>query len=419
MHRGKRTSVRAVSACLVLIGMLGLCIYVTYRTFTSIRPGANDFYSRWVGGCALVHEGANPYSEAVTLRIQQGIYGRPAGPDEDQVAFTYPLYSLLFFWPLCFTDNYPLVQAIWLWVLLTALIATVLLWMRVIHWQPRSWLWALTVLWCVLMYHDFRALLLGQLAVLVLLALVVALWAMQRGHDGWAGAVLALTTIKPQMVYLAVLWLLLWTAGQRRWRLWWGLGGGLAVLIVISMVPPLGVPSSIPDFVRQSLAYPSYTVYGSLTWMIVQYWLGLGRGVEITILVILAVVTAWLGWRLWRGTWEQMLWLLGVLLLLTNFYTPRIATTNYMILVPWVLWGFCQMQLAWKRAGTWAVVAAQAASMAGLWLLFLVTIKGDFERAPVYFPFPIAMALLLTWLWKYGAGSPRPQTRDLEWHATA
>ena len=71
----------------------GVGIWSTYTLFTMLHTGGNDFYPRWVGGCALLREGLNPYSEAVTLRIQEGMYGRPAWPDEDQVAFAYPLYS--------------------------------------------------------------------------------------------------------------------------------------------------------------------------------------------------------------------------------------------------------------------------------------------------------------------------------------
>jgi Glycosyltransferase family 87 len=382
----------------LLFGLISVNVYVTYHTFTSKHPGANDFYSRWVGGCALLREGLNPYSETATLRIQQGVYGRPARPGEDQVAFAYPLYSLLFFWPLCSINNYPLVQAIWWWVLLAALVTATALSMRVVG-NGRGlplWLQILTIFWSVFLYHALRAIILGQLAVFVLLALVAALWAMRRGHDGWAGLFLALSTIKPQMVYLAIPWILLWAAGKKRWRLWWGFGISLTVLVLGSM-PVL--PSWIPDFVQQVLNYPSYTVYGSLTWMIVQDWLGLGRTAEIVVLAALALGILAGCWRLWRGSWEQMLWMVGLLLLLTNFFTTRIATTNYILLLPWAIWGFQEIRIAWKRAGTWAVIFIQATSLVGLWALFLATVKGDFEQAPVYLPFPIAMLLLLAWLW--------------------
>jgi hypothetical protein len=382
----------------LLVGVLFVLGSVAVYTFFTTRfPGGNDFYSRWVGGYALLREGMNPYSEAVTQRIQKGMYGRLAYPDEDQVAFAYPLYSLLFFWPLCFTDNYSVAQAIWMWLLLLALIAAMVLWMQVIRWRPRPWLWALTMLWNVFMYHNLRALLLGQFIVFVLLALVAALWAMQRGREGWAGFFLALATVKPQSVYLALPWILLWAAGQRRWRLWWGFGISMLLLI---LGPMILLPSWVSDFVQQAITYPSYTVYGSLTWMTVQYVLGLGRGAEIITMVVLGLGALILGWRLWRGTWGEMVWMLGLLLLLTNFFTPRIATTNYLTLVPWVLWGFRGMQLAWGRRGTWAVVAIEVVSAVGLWALFLATIEGNFERAPVYFPFPVVMVLLFIWLWR-------------------
>ena len=50
-------------------------------------------------------------------------------------------------------------------------VAAVVLCMQIIRWRPRPWLWAATTLWCVLMYHDLQALILGQFAVFVLLAL--------------------------------------------------------------------------------------------------------------------------------------------------------------------------------------------------------------------------------------------------------
>ena len=390
-----KTQMAAVIVLLTVVYALG--IYATYTIFASRHPGANDFFPRWVGGCALLREGLNPYSEAATLRIQQGMYGRPALPDEDQAAFAYPLYSLLFFFPLCTVSNYALVQAIWFWLLLGALTTAVVLSMQIVRWQPQRWLWLVTILWAVGLYHCFRALVLGQFAVLVFLALMAALWTLQRGHDRWAGLFLALAMTKPQMLYLAIPWILLWAAGQRRWRLWVSFGGALAVLIGGSM---LLLPTWPLDFVRQVLAYPSYTVYGSLTWMIVQGWLDLGRTAEVAVLVVLALGAGILAWRLWRGTWEQMLWMLGLLLLLTNFFTPRIATTNYILLLPWALWGFCHMQAAWRRTGTWAVFAAQLISLIGLWVLFLTTVQGDFEQAPVYFPLPAAITLLLIWLWR-------------------
>jgi hypothetical protein len=127
--------------------------------------------------------------------------------------------------------------------------------------------------------------------------------------------------------------------------------------------------------------------------------LGLSQTAEIFFMVVLGLAIVVLGWRLWRGTWEQMLWMLGLLFLLTNFFTPRIATTNYILFIPWILWAYRRMQLHWRRWGWWFVMATQAILLVGPWALFLATIQGDFEQAPMYFPFPAAMLVMLLWLW--------------------
>ncbi len=384
------------------LALVSSTIWFTYARFTSRYTGANDLYPRWVGTCALLREGLNPYSEKATLRIQQGIYGRAARPGEDQVAFAYPLYASLLVSPLCLTTNYPLVQAIWLWVSLGAVVIATALSIQTVGWRPSLATTALMLLWSILMYHSFRALVLGQLAVFVLLALALTLWAMRRGYDGWAGAFLALTMVKPQMVYLAVPWVLLWTAGKRRWRV----GGGFAIAsLLLVLVPMALVPSWVPDFLHQAFTYPSYTVYGSLTWIVVRHVLGLGRTAEIGFQVFLAAIALGLSWRFWRGSWEQMLWVLGVLLLLTNFFTPRIATTNYLALVPWVIWSLSVIRRSHRRRGLWAVLAIEAFTLIAPWLVFLTTIEGDFERAPAYLPFPAAVVALLIYLRPKAAGT--------------
>ena len=281
-------------------------------------------------------------------------------------------------------------------MLLGGLVGAAVVWMRVIRWRPHLGLWALTMVWLLALYHDFRAVLLGQYAVLIMLVVVVVLWALNRERDVLAGVLLALSTVKPPLVYLAIPWLLLWTAGKRRWRFWWGFGLAMAVLFLGST---LILPTWPLDMVRQMMAYPSFTVYGSLTFLIVQHALGLGPIVETVVTILLGVGMLVLASRLWRGSWDQMVWMLGVLLVLTNFLTPRIATTNYLMFVPWVLWAFARMARMRGSRGVWAAVGLMAVSLVGLWVLFLLTIEGNFETAPVYYPFPLFALALLGWMW--------------------
>ena len=388
-------SLLSIAVLIAVIAVIVGGVWLTYTHFTSRYAGGNDFFIRWMAGRAFLLEGLNPYSDVVTERVQIGMHGRLAAPQEDQGRFVYPLYILLFYWPLCFVGDYALARAIWMWCLLGVTVMASLISMRVVAWHPKPGLWAGTMLWLVLIYPNFRAIMLGQFSLLVWLTLAAALWAMQRGRDGWAGCLLALTTLKPPLVYLAIPWLLLWTAGQRRWRLWWGFGLSMALLMFGTMAL---VPSWPLDFAHQVLGYSSYAVYGSLTWMIVRYWLGWGAAVEIAAMVGLAALVLVLGRRLWRGNWTQMMWMLGLVLLVTNCFTPRIATTNYVTLMPWVLWSFREMQHAWGRGGRWVIIGGQLVSLVGLWWLFLATIEGNFETAPAYFPFPVMMCLLLAWL---------------------
>jgi len=376
---------------LLFLALAAAQSWATYRLFTSRFPGGNDFYARWANGCALIWSGENPYADEVTLRTQVGMYGRPARPGEDLAAYSYPLYALFFFWFLCFVRTYPLAQAVWMTLMLYALLVGVVLMARVARWRPPAWLWGVTLVWTVFNYPHVRALVLGQMATLVFLALAASLLALGRGQDGWAGVLLAVTTVKPQVSFLLVPWVLWWAAWQRRWRVWRGFGLAMVLLAGLSF---LLVPTWVVDFVEGVRNYDvvaGSSYYHSLTWIVVRHFLGLGPAVEALGVAAFAFYGLLEAWQGRRAGWNGFLWTTGLFLTLTHFIAPRAATTHYTILLlPLFAW-FARLQerLDW-RAGR-VVAAIEAALLVGQWALFLATIQGGYETASVYLPFPLLM----------------------------
>jgi hypothetical protein len=389
LHAWLKWSLVALLFLMLLAGQS----WVTCHLFTSRFPGGNDFYTRWANGCALIWTGENPYADEVTRRTQIGMHGRPAEIGEDLAAFSYPLYALFLFWPLCFIHSYPLVQAIWMTLMLYALLAGIVLTARVARWGPPAWLWGVTLVWGVLNYPHARALILGQMATIVFLAVMAALLMLEREHDWSAGALLAVTTVKPQMSFLLVPWVLWWAAWRRRWEVWKGFGLAMALLAGMSF---LLVPTWVGDFLQDIRHYDvvAATDYHSLTWIMTRHLLQLGPLAEG---LGLAAFTLYALFEIWRGRragWDGFVWTTGLMLILTHFVAPRTATTHYtMLLLPLFGW-FGRMRRRIGAPARLAIVGLEALLLLGQWAIFLVTLQGDYETAAVYLPFPILMLIV-------------------------
>jgi hypothetical protein len=408
--------VRRILIALVTLTLLAGQSWATCRFFTSRYPGGNDFYARWANGCALIWTGENPYSDEVTRRTQIGMHGHPARPGEDRAAYSYPLYALFFFWPLCFIRTYPLVQAIWMNLMLYALLAGVVIAIRIAKWHTSSWMWRVTLIWSVLNYPHARALILGQLATLVFLGAALSLWALQEDKDALAGMALAVTTIKPQMSLLIVPWVLWWTAWRRRWGVWRGFWVTMGVLIAVSL---LLVPTWIWDFVVDVRDYRDSAGtepcdashhaaagvegenscarnvnYRSLVWIVTRHFLRLGRTTEVFGLAILALYTAYVCWDERKTAWDGFLWVTSLILIVTNFVAPRTATTHYsMLVLPLFAW-FSRLSNKAERHAALDILAIETALLLGQWIIFLTTMRGNYETAPVYLPLPVLLLIV-------------------------
>jgi hypothetical protein len=401
-----RLSTHSLSGRLILLLLVGVLLVVdvvaTYRFFTSRYPGANDFASRWAGTRAFWIDGISPYSAEATRQIQMLIYGRPIPPEEEQEfdpgPFAYPFYTVFLLFPIVWT-SYAWAEAIWLVVLEVCLFAGLLVALRLYGWRPPRWLLVCTAIWAFLFYPHARALLLGQFAVFVFAMVTLALWALKEERDILAGLCLALSTVKPQMVFLLIPLLLWWAVREGRWRFVASSAAWMALFLGASWIAE---PGWVGGFLGQVARYTSYTALGSPIWILAHVTFPLlGTWGEWVLSGLAAVGLIWAS--LWALRQRRVIWFdwaVGLCLIVTNLVALRTATTNYVILLLPLVVVFRALQRG--RGGAWWILLIEVGLLAGLWALFLATVVDRFEHPSVYLPLPLGLlavfALARRWL---------------------
>jgi Glycosyltransferase family 87 len=302
------------------------------------RPRGNlsDLYPRWLGARELLLHGRNPYNADITREIQQGYYGRPLDPSrpddpKDQQGFAYPVYVVFLLAP---TVNLPfeVVQVGFRWLLFGAAVAVVLLTLCVLKWE-------VSCRWCVF----FIVATLGWLPVvqgikLQQLSLVVA--GLLAGSaacvvSGWllcAGALLALATIKPQLTWPMVLWLLLWVISDLRSRRKVAIGFGLVMALLLGGAEFL-LPGWLRLFVQAIGQYHQYTQNQSvLVWMFGTIF---GRAAEV-MSVLACGIYVWKA-RCQPASSAEFGISFALVMALTVVVVPMFAPYNQILLVPAIL----------------------------------------------------------------------------------
>lgn len=380
-----------------VVALLGLLlagnVVATHDVLTAPYPGHNDFMSRWEGVRSYWRDGLNPYGEAASANIQQRIYGRMAADDEDPGYFAYPFYTVFVLLPLVFT-GYAWASAIWMVALEACLVTATVLLLDLYGWRPRPGLLGVLLLWTLSNYYAARGLLLGQPGLLVYGLHVLALWAFARRRDALAGAALALSTIKPQMGFLLIPFLLLVGLSLRRWRFLAAFAGAGAVLAGLSFAL---VPTWLGDWLAQIEQYPSYTALGAPVWIVTRHYLGLGALAEWAANVALWALLAW-AWAmvLWRGRGERLDWTVMLTLTVTHLSAVRTATPHFVVFtIPLLFYlrGLTRRQ----RNGARLAVVILLALLVIPWVHFVLTVEGEFEHPTLYLPVPFGMLALL-WL---------------------
>lgn len=299
------------------------------------RPRGNlsDLYPRWLGARELLLHGRNPYSDQVTREIQQGYYGREldaarADDPKDRQGFAYPVYVVFLLAP---TVKVPFaeVQTAFRWFLIALAVASVWLWLRVVRWKvPVPWAVILAVLalgWLPIV----QGIKLQQLSLLVAALLAACAASLTAGWLLVAGGLLAIATIKPQLTWPLVLWLIVWALSD--WRARKRFVTGFAIVMTFLLVgSELVLPGWLRTFVEAIGQYHRYTQNQSvLVWMFGSI---AGRIFEVLCVLVCAVL-------LWRSRREPATSVAfgrstALVLALTVAIVPMFAPYNQVILLP-------------------------------------------------------------------------------------
>jgi len=333
------------------------------------RGNLSDLYPRWLGAREFLFRGRDPYRDDITREIQAGYYGRaidasrPNDP-KDQQAFAYPLYVVFVLAP---TIGLPfaMVQKIFLWLLVMLTAASIPLWLLVVRWRlpaTAQLVWIILVVGCFPAIQGFK---LQQLTLLVAALLAACMAAIAYRKFALAGVLLAVASIKPQLVLLLVFWLIVWIGGhwKERQRLFWSFGLSMAALFGAS---ERLMPGWLQEFRAATGAYYRYTG-GGRSVLDAALTPVLGRSVSV-ILVVVLLIFLWQFRHAEQGT-GAFQWSLSAVLATTLVIIPMFAPYNQMLLVPGVMLSVRTIHSLWEkgRLSRFFVLMA-ASSLAWPWL---------------------------------------------------
>lgn len=389
----------------LILSIIGLS-WANYR-FAVENPGGNDFLVHWVGTRSLLVDGISPYNDEVALRIQTMAYGRPARSGEHELRVAYPLYSAAIFFPFALINDYTLARAFWMTALELALFGTLILCLKITGWRPKPWLLALLLLFTLTWYHSVRGVINGNAVILITFLIAGAFAAIQSGRDELAGILLAVTTIKPQVVILIIVFVWIWAISNHRWSIviW-----TILSILSMSVLAALFVPDWLVQNFQEVIRYPGYNPPGTPGTALATWLPAAGEKIGWGITVVLGVLLI-VEWSAARGhDFGNLFWTGSLTLVASQWIGIQTDPGNFVILIIPLVLVMALFARRWGAKSRWLNLCILLLLFIGLWVLFLTTVEyGDQpQQSPImFFPLPLFLFIGLYWVRWWALKPPR------------
>jgi hypothetical protein len=340
-------------------GILGLIGFVTIL-IAGISVGANIAISRIVsggGGFFVAREGAqaflfehtDPYSGTVARLSQELAYGRVANNNEDPYFLTIPFYLLPFYFPFALISDNAVARGIWMFLNEAALIGMALLCLQLIGWRPNRFFLIIYSLVSIFSYYSVAALLDGTSVIINGLLFLAILFAYGLGQDEMTGLLLVLTLFNWEvgsLFFLLIIWKII---SDKRWRVLYGFGMTLIILVVFSL---LIYPGWIYPFVIAVVANLRAQFGMTSTAVFLRLFPAYGHTISQGVVLLGIILFVYEGIATLRSDFRRLIWTACLILAITPLMGFRTDLSNLVVLFPSVALIFSATTDRW-RTGYW------------------------------------------------------------------
>jgi hypothetical protein len=409
MLRNRRLAAIAwIFGVMIMVALVMILFLGNYR-FCQQSPGGNDFLVHWKGTQVFIQNGISPYSDEAARSIQQIAYGRSAQPGEHELRVAYPFYSIFLFLPFSLINDFTLARAIWMTLLELALFSMTFLSIRLTGWKTNIPALVLICIFSLVWYHAVRPIINGNAVILVALGITACLLALKSNLDELAGALLALTTIKPQVVFVIVIFFIFWGIAKRKGRFLSWFGGTMLILVALGLFL---LPDWLIQNLREIIRYPAYNPPGTPGAAFALWLPAIGNrlGVLLSVLIVVILLIEW--WQVSRKAVEfhHLLWTVCLTMTLAQWIGIQTDPGNFIILFPVIVLIFSIVEERWRKGGTWIIILIILILLFGIWGIFLATVQflNQPQQSPfMFFPLPGILIMLLYWVRYYAIRPPK------------
>lgn len=380
----------------MIVFAIGLLIFLNYL-YAENYPGGKYFQTQWIAARRVLTEGQSPYSDQLLYEIQMSAYGRPAMVGEYEFRFMYPYFSLIIFTPFGLIKDFVLARAIWMAFLELLLIGIYFLSTNLVNWRPKLIPGIALFLISITFYHNIRAVVDGNLMLVITFLLVATLIAIRDRKDEAAGIMLAFTTLEIQYVLVGIVLILVFLLVNKRYKIVGYLFGSLFLLYGFSS---LFLPEWLAGYAKQLTLSITTDPLNTFSLLLQNSFGDIGGRISIALMVIISTVILFEWFFIKNATFTHFLWIFFLTIVISQWLGIPAEPTNFIILFPGLIYSLKAITERWQNKGEAVVLIIGAFLYLVTWILFfLLQDKHNFyyDNGTFFVILPMAELLLLYW----------------------